>query len=354
MDTDEDFEETPAYYRRPQPQRQRQVPVQPPRSPHRGPNVPPQAPRQQPQVKRNIPVQQTQKKHVQPRQKLIDLDTCHRAATRIQTAFRGHQVRKLQMIPKLKQLAKVEQEFKIVKLKFEHTAEVLQQLWTKNIEEIDITNYRITHKKLLECEEDMTKKLISLDSISSGQSQFIRTIRKQIVEAISATLHILEPIKKTSIQKLQQLQEYNAYLEQQKLAEQERQREIQNANTKVEPEQATEELSGNSTTEEQTQQEDPEILSTVSEPMEEEPSVQEPAQESCQEDVVVQDVSQSNSSVKNFDPVALSSLCYQTIQEMLNRQNKLLEEKDNYIKTLQSRIEQLEQKNTSCGCTVTF
>lgn len=106
---------------------------------------------------------------------------------------------------KTEQLMKVEKDFNNTKLKFQEVAKDLKKLWIKNIEEIDITNYKVIHKKLLECEEEMNKKIELLDTISSGQFPNIKTTRKQIGDSIQWVLDVLEPLKVASSQKMKEL-----------------------------------------------------------------------------------------------------------------------------------------------------
>eukprot|EP01116_Phalansterium_solitarium_P024312 TRINITY_DN887_c0_g1_i6.p1 TRINITY_DN887_c0_g1~~TRINITY_DN887_c0_g1_i6.p1 ORF type:complete len:429 (+),score=156.22 TRINITY_DN887_c0_g1_i6:1201-2487(+) len=120
------------------------------------------------------------------------------AATRLASAWRGRDVRRANVPRKLAELQKVQQKVSNIGRTYEPR---LAGPLSGNFADLPT---RLLLKDALAYEEELTRALLSLDSIASGRNQLVREYRKSIVSAVNATLETLDPIKRTLIERSKQ------------------------------------------------------------------------------------------------------------------------------------------------------
>jgi len=159
-----------------------------------------QAPRQQQQYRQQQAQEQpTTKRQPQPQpRKKVNLN---KPALKIQRLWRGWNVRKYELISKLRAIKKIDDEVDellFLNQQFLHPTSI-----TEVPSDVSVTNN--VPRPLLQFEHELTTKLLSTDEIS-GRIEIIRTSRKELVNKIEGILQEVDAAK-TFFQKNPQLTE---------------------------------------------------------------------------------------------------------------------------------------------------
>jgi len=115
------------------------------------------------------------------------------AAVIIQRFWRGHNIRKQKILQKLKTLNGIRQKVTQIEEKYLPYVNTVIEKGMDYIDSLPFDEKKKLLRQLIGYEEELTRLILSVDSVSTGNVKIIRRARKDLVNFISKRLERVDP-----------------------------------------------------------------------------------------------------------------------------------------------------------------